>query len=184
MSRAAIWASGNARVRAAASSMASGSPSSRAQMSAMTVVPSSSASSIAAPAAWARVEEQPDGVVGGQRRHRPDGLAADPQPLAARGEEAQARAAPQQVLGDLGGGGDDVLAVVEHEQQVLVADHLGEPVRVRQVEGRGDRRGNAGRITDRGQLDQAARRSSDPRPRPGRPRAPAGSCPRPRGRRA
>ena len=115
MSRAAIWVIGNARVRAAASSMASGSPSSRAQMSAMT--PSwSSASSIGAARGRRAGEEESDGVVGRQRRHRPDGLAADPQPLAARGEEPQARAATQQVLGHLGGSGDDVLAVVEHDQ--------------------------------------------------------------------
>ena len=101
----------------------------------------SSASSSGAPAAWARATNSCDGVVGGQRRHRPDGLAADPQPLAARGQEPQARAATQQVLGHLGGGGDDVLAVVEHDQQLPVADHLGEPGRVRQVEGGGDRRG-------------------------------------------
>ena len=123
-------------------------------MSAMT--PSwSSASSIAAPGGLGAGQEETDGVVGRQRRHGPDGLAADPQPLAARGEEPQTRAAAQQILGHLGGGGDDVLAVVEHDQQVLVADQLGEPVRVRQVEGGGDRRRNAGGITDRRQLDQA-----------------------------
>ena len=98
-----------------------------------------------------------------QRRHGPDGLAADSQPLAARGEEAQARAATQQVLGDLGGGGDHVLAVVEHDQQVAIADHLGQPVRVRQVEGGRDRRGHAGGIADGRQLDQARRRSAGAR---------------------
>ena len=61
-------------------------------------------------------DEEAHGVVGRERRHRPDGLAADAQSLAARGEDAQRRAATQQVLGDLGGRGDHVLAVVEHDQ--------------------------------------------------------------------
>ena len=124
---------------------------------------SSSESSSGAPAAWARATKRRDGVVGRQRRHGPDGLAADAQPLAARGEEPQAGAATQQVLGDLGGRGDHVLAVVEHDQQLAVADHLGQPARVRQVEGRGDRGADAGGIADRRQLDQAPAERSDRR---------------------
>ena len=54
-----------------------------------------------------------------------------------------------------GGRADDVLAVVEHQHQVVVADHLGEPVRVRQAEGSGDRRRDTGGITDGRQLDEA-----------------------------
>ncbi len=99
-------------------------------------------------------QEETDGVVGCQRRYRPDGFASDAQPLAARGEDAQPRASTQQVFGHLSGSGDDVLAVVEHDQPVLLTDQLGEPVRVRQVERRRDRRGNAGRVADRSQLDQ------------------------------
>ena len=106
-------------------------------------------------------DEQRDGVVGRERRHGPDGLAADAQPLAARGEEPQAGAATQQVLGDLGGRGDHVLAVVEHDQQLAVADQLGQPARVRQVEGGGDRGADAGRIADGRQLDQAPAERSD-----------------------
>ena len=140
-------------------------------------------SSIGAPDASARAQEEADGIVGRQRRHGPDGLAADPQPLAAGGEEPQARAATQQALGHLGGGGDDVLAVVEHEHQLLLADHLGEPVRVRQAEGGGDRRGNTGGIADRRQLDQAPAEAQPLGRRPARPPGPAGSCPPRRGRR-
>ena len=125
-----ICVSGNARVRAAASSMASGSPSRRAQMSAITAWWSSESSS-GAPAACARATKRLHGVVGRERRHRPDGLAADSQSLAARGEEPQRRAAAQQVLGDLGGRRDHVLAVVEHDQHLPVTDQLGEPARVR-----------------------------------------------------
>lgn len=59
-----------------------------------------------------------------------------------------------QTLGGLCGCADDVLAVVKQEHQVLLADLLREPVRVREAEGSGDRCGNASRITDRHQLDQ------------------------------
>ena len=65
------------------------------------------------------------------------------------------RAAPQQVLGDLGGRRDHVLAVVEHDQQLAVADQLGQPARVGQVERGRDRGADAGGIADGRQLDQA-----------------------------
>ena len=100
-------------------------------------------------------DEQLNGVVGRQRRHGPDGLAADSQPLTARREQPQAWAATQQVLGDLGGRRDHVLAVVEHDQQLTIPDHLGQPARVRQIEGGRDRGGHAGRIADGRQLDEA-----------------------------
>ena len=61
----------------------------------------------------------------------------------------------QQALGDLGGGRDHVLAVVEHDQHVAVADHLSQPVRVGQIEGGGDRRGDTGRVANGSQLHQA-----------------------------
>ena len=71
-------------------------------MSAITAAWSSETSSVA-PAALRPRDEETYGVVGRERGHRPDDLAADPESLAARGEDAQARAAAQQVLGDLGG---------------------------------------------------------------------------------
>ena len=69
-----------------------------------------------------RGHEQRRRVLGCERGHRPDGLAADPQTLAARRQEAQPRAVAQQVFGHLGGRGDHVLAVVEHDEQLPVAD--------------------------------------------------------------
>ncbi|MDQ3371319.1 MAG: hypothetical protein M3482_01160, partial [Actinomycetota bacterium] len=100
-------------------------------------------------------QEEADSLVWHEWRNGPNRFAADAQALTAGGEEPQARAATQETLGHLSCGGDHVLAVVEHEQQVPLADHLGEPVRVRQVEGGGDRRGNAGGITDGRQLNEA-----------------------------
>jgi hypothetical protein len=61
----------------------------------------------------------------------------------------------KQVLGDLGRGRDHVLAVVEHDEHLAVADQLGQPGRVRELERGGDRGADAGRIADGRQLDQA-----------------------------
>ena len=126
--------------------------------------------------------EESDRIVGCQRRHGPDDLAADAQPLTAGRQEPQARATTQQTLGHLGGRADHVLAVVEHHHQVVVADHLGEPVRVRQAEGRGDRRRDTGGITDGRQLDQAPAEAELRQLPPARPPGPAASCPPRRGR--
>ena len=54
---------------------------------------------------------------------------------------------------------DHVLAVVEHDEQLAVTDHLGQPARVGQVEGGGDRGADPGGIADGGQLDEARRRT-------------------------
>ena len=48
-----------------------------------------------------------------------------------------------------------MLAVVEHDQQIAVADHLSQPAGIGQVESRPDCRSNPLRIADMRQLDQA-----------------------------
>ena len=96
------------------------------------------------------VDEQRPSVVGGERRHGPDRLATDSQPFTTRRKEAQARTAAQQVFSDLGGCGDDVLAVVEDDQQIPLADHRRQLVRVREIEGERDRCAHTSGIADRG----------------------------------
>ena len=76
------------------------------------------------------------------------------------------RAVTQQVLGDLGGGRDHVLAVVEHEQHLPVTDHLGEPARVRQRRGRPRWRRERRRDRRRAPAPRGSRRTSGRRPRP------------------
>jgi hypothetical protein len=53
-----------------------------------------------------------------QRRDRPDHLAADTQRLAAGGEYPHVRTGTQQPLGELGTGLEQMLAVVQHQQQL------------------------------------------------------------------
>ena len=95
-----------------------------------------------------------------QRRHPVDGLAADSERLAAGGDQAQPRAPPDQGVGGLGARVDQVLAVVEHDQDVLrdqgVEQGLqGRPARLRDdPERSGDGRRHRLRIGDRGQFDQ------------------------------
>ena len=101
-------------------------------------------------------DEEGHGVRRPERRYRPDGLTADAKSLAARGEDAQRRAATEQVFGDLGRRGDHVLAVVEHDQELAVADQLGQPARIREREGRGDGLPDSCGIADGGQFHQAA----------------------------
>ncbi|MDP2711265.1 MAG: hypothetical protein Q8O56_08600 [Solirubrobacteraceae bacterium] len=86
----------------------------------------------------------------GQRVHAPCHLAGDLQRLAARGQQLQVRALRQQRLGEARARGDEVLAVVEHEQHRSVA-HM-----------RGDRR--LGRATGaRFGTERRARRGGDER---------------------
>ena len=63
-----------------------------------------------------------------ERWDLPHVLAVNVERLAARGEDRESRTATQQQVGDLGGAVHDVLAVVEHEQQVAVADAVHEPL--------------------------------------------------------
>lgn len=57
----------------------------------------------------------------GESRHRVDDLTVDPKKLSARDEQAQVRTGPQQ-CGQLDRRLDHLLQVVEHEQELLVAD--------------------------------------------------------------
>src|SRR6185503_4397502 len=61
-------------------------------------------------------------------------LAGYAQQFSTRGQDMQPRTSPQQVVGQLGAGLDNVFAVVEHEQQVHVAQHI-----CQRVQGRGVR---------------------------------------------
>jgi hypothetical protein len=133
-SRAAIWSGESARSLAAASSIASGMPSSARQIrrTGRTVAVDGEPR----PAGGRPVGEQPHGRVAERLRrsdllvrHRqgPDRvqrLAGDAQRLAAGGEHPQARAARQEQVGEVRRRGDQMLAVVEHQQQMLVADRL------------------------------------------------------------
>ena len=68
----------------------------------------------------------------------------DAQQLPARDEQAQVRAGAEQ-RGELGRGLDHLLEVVEHEQQLALADVRGEPVLRRRASARPSRRRAAGR---------------------------------------
>ena len=60
----------------------------------------------------------------GQRTGAEDPFAWDPQRLAARREQAQLRAGAQEVFCKPGAGVDEVLAIIEHEQQLRLAQAL------------------------------------------------------------
>ena len=104
-------------MRAAASSSASGRLSSRRQSSPIVSFGSKPRASA----------EELDRLRLGQRRHRVLDLAPDPEQLAAGDEQPEVRAAPRAAR-ELGRGLDDLLEVVEQEQQLALADVLGEAV--------------------------------------------------------
>ena len=139
-SRSRICAGVRTRVRAAASSTASGRSSSRRQSSAI-VSSGSSRDALA---------EELDRLRLGERRHRVLDLAADPQQLPARDQELQVGAGLEQ-LRELGRRLDHLLEVVEQQQELALADVLGEavlrPQRLR------DRLGHERRVAQRGQAD-------------------------------
>ena len=100
--------------------------------------------------------EQLRRAVGCERRHLPHHLATDPQRLAACRDDPQTTAAPEQILGQGGRGIDDVLAVVEDDDHLAVADHVREELRIGHVEGCGGGRSHCGRISHRRELDDVA----------------------------
>ena len=153
-SRDRSCSTGKARVRAAASSMANGSPSRRAQISA-TVASEVVGGVEPGPAAAARARNSCTASSRGQRGHRPDRLAADPQALTARRQEPQPRAVTQEVLGDLGGRRDDVLAVVEHDRAARVRRSSRPAGPGRAARARRDRGPHGRRVADGRQLDEA-----------------------------
>ena len=66
-----------------------------------------------------------------QRRHAEDDLARDPESLTAGGQDPQAGAAPEERLRDGRARVDQVLAVVEDEQDLAVAQMLDDELDVR-----------------------------------------------------
>ncbi len=95
-----------------------------------------------------------------ERQHRLEHLAHDPERLAARRQHAQARARPQQRPDRPRAGVRQMLAVVEHEQQLPRRRRVGERRHRRaarllaNAERRADRRRNQGRVGEPAELDQ------------------------------
>ena len=96
-----------------------------------------------------------------ERRHRPHDLTGDAEGLTAGGQHVHARAPPQQQLDELAGRVQDVFAVVEHQQEVLRRQQLGDGVgegpvgALLHVEGVGDGGGDRALLAHRSQLDEA-----------------------------
>ena len=61
----------------------------------------------------------------GERRHRVDLLPLSPEGLAAGGDDMHRRAAPQHSLGHSGRGINHMLAIVEHEQELIPDQRTG-----------------------------------------------------------
>ncbi len=188
-SRSAICASERTRTRAAASSIASGMPSSRRQICGDGGGVRRRSARSSAPAAWARstnsatasdVERRRVGRVGGaSERGAPRDLAGDVQRLAAGGEDAQARAAGEQRVRQLGGSASTRCSQLSSTSSSLAppiapaSASIGSahPPAARRPARRRPRRAAARRR----QAEQARRAA--PRPaRARRPRAQAASC--------
>ena len=180
-SRRAISASGSVLSLAAASSIASGSPSRRRTMSMTRATVSSLTSkpglTAAARSANSRTAGKPTASCGGhagqglaERRDRQQRLAGDAERLAAGGDDPQPRAVAEQLVGQVRAGVDEVLAVVEHEQGVGVGQAVEQPgsrvpagrplsaveqrPRLPQADRAEHRLRHVGRVGDRGELGQ------------------------------
>ena len=127
-----------ARSRAAASSIASGKPSSRRTISTTAPMVRSSMTTSGRAAAARSANSRTAGnssanstplPVGrlAERRHGEHDLADDAERFAAGREHAHVRAQPEQVFGQARTRVDHVLAVVEHDHRGLVGEHVGEP---------------------------------------------------------
>lgn len=96
----------------------------------------------------------------GERGDAQWGLAGDADGLAAGGEHAHVGAAAEELLGELGAGLHDVLAVVEEKQEALGAEIGGERVEQGAARVLADAEhgrhglGDAGRIGEGGELDE------------------------------
>ncbi len=96
----------------------------------------------------------------GERGHAPGHLAGNAERLATGRQHGQVRAAAEQGLGEVGDRLDQVLAVVEQEQLLAVADVSGEGDLRRPVggepgvQGLGDRRADQLGLAERRQLDR------------------------------
>ena len=177
-------------IRAAASSIASGMPSSRRQISPTASASSARRARSRGTAARARSTNsatasplRPSRIA--ERRHRPEPLAVEPQALAARRQHLHARARAQRSPRRARRAGvEEVLAVVEHQQQLPAAQalddalvHVDCPALRRTAQRGGDRIGHRVRVADRRELARTTRRrgySADHLGR--RPAARGGSC--------
>jgi hypothetical protein len=91
--------------------------------------------------------------------HRDGGLAVDTQRFPARGQDPQHGAGGEQLDGELGGGVDEVLAVVQHEQPDPTGERIAQGMprligHLRQADGVGDRVDDHLGLADVGQPDQ------------------------------
>ena len=162
----------NSFARAAASSSASGRPSSRRQISAIAAALAevtlksgwmrrTPATSIAAAGiAASRAGSAGVADVGqGQRVHRDLPLGTEEQPLPARHEQPEPGTRAQR-RDQVGSRGQHVLAVVDHEQQLLAGQRTAHAAgqraawRVAQAEGPRDLRDHHAGIADRGEVDE------------------------------
>ncbi len=186
--RARISAGCIVRVRAAASSIASGTPSSWRQR---LTTASSWSSGTGAPSSRAR-----------SRNRRTASLAASTVPAAgtpsgprttndssgrSRGDRLVARTVGartglEQGGDGVGGGGGDVLAVVDDDQRRLVGRRHEQRLERGETELAGDRSGDGVRGRRRGSGRRRATRARTSRRRPSRPPGPARSCRSRRGR--
>ena len=160
------------RIRAAASSIANGSPSRRTQISAtagafsfVTSKPGFTARARSMKRATASYCDScaSDGRLAGiwqvERRDRVLLLTRDLERAAAAGQDGEVRAGRQQLV-DRCAGPDHLLEVVEHDQHALGADVVDEALdrrataAIRQHEGLRDRRGHQLRVADGCQLDE------------------------------
>ena len=110
------------------------------------------------------IDEQRRGIGGhsavqGQGRDGDHRLPADRQGLARRRQDLHACGPPEDRLDRRSRGGQDVLAVVDHQQEQPTSERIGDRVDERRLalwrdaeRGR-DGRGNGGRVADRRQLD-------------------------------
>ena len=151
-SRSRIAAGLRIFVRAAASSIASGRPSRRAQICSIRCSSPGCSCSRGFERAGAAQEQLRRGL-GRQRRDGELVLGADPQRGAARDHELRARRDGQQP-GQVGRGVEQLLEVVEHEQQLAAAEHGGQAFALGRAELLRDLRGHARGVVERGELDE------------------------------
>ena len=139
-------------MRAAASSIASGSPSRRAQICSIRCVVAGLERRRGLSARARRRNSSAEGF-GGQRRDGELVLGADPQRGAARDHELRARRDREQP-GQVGRGVEQLLEVVEHEQQLAAAEDGGQALALGRAELLGDLRRHARGVVERGELDE------------------------------
>ena len=159
-----ISGTGSVLLRAAASSMASGSPS-RCRHNSTT-----SARAAANPGLRGScpLDEQRRGVVSGERSQRDLVLPVEPERLSAGRHDPQPGASGKQTGSDRGRGIEHVLAIVEDDDDPAVPETLDRPIGcgrwsialagrgpVRGADGRGHRFVDGRWINDRRELDQA-----------------------------